>query len=280
MRRIRAALAAALFVVLPVAGQQTETIPPVVPPQNPPVAAPAAPAQPLGGFLEVGGDYHGLSNGFGVWNGGYWRSLFSLGDHNFNAEVTGQREFDDIGIYLGAGDSYTFTPNWYGSVNVGTSLGGFFYPRVRADAFINRKLLARKQFIVNFGAGYYAAKDVHRDYSFSGGAVYYFAGPWIFETGARFNISTPGRVFSPSGFVALTQGRNKQHYVVVRAGFAREAYQIIGPAAVLSDFVSQDFGLTWRQWVGKNWGINAVGQYYHNPSYERGGISFGIFKDF
>lgn len=275
------ALAVLLSVLLSAAmGQQPPdtTLPP--PLENPPLPAPGTQAQPLGGFVEFGGNYHSLTNGFGIWNGGYLRAFVPAGNHGFNAEVVGEREFGDTGVYFGVGDTYTFNPDWYGSLSVGSSIGGFFYPRVRADAFINRKLLARKQLIVNFGAGHYAAKDVHRDYSFSTGAVYYFSQPWIFETGMRFNISTPGDVFSPSGFVALTQGQQKKHYLVARAGFAREAYQIIGPRAVLSDFVSQEASLTWRKWTGKNWGINVVGDYYHNPSYERGGISFGIFKDF
>jgi YaiO family outer membrane protein len=277
---VLAAILSWLLLSLPAAAQNPAEGPfPAPTQQNPPVAAPT-PAQPLNGFVEFGGNYHALSNGFGNWNGGYMRTIITSGNHTFNGEVAGQREFGDTGVYFGAGDTYTFNSDWYGSLSLGTSVGGFFYPRVRADAFINRKLLGRKQLIVNFGSGYYAAKDVHRDYSFSSGVVYYFSGPWIFETGARFNVSRPGNVFSPSGFVAVTQGRNKQHYLVGRAGFAREAYQIVGPGAVISDFVSQEVSLTWRKWAGKNWGINAVGEYYHNPIYERGGISVGIFKDF
>ena len=278
MTRSLAHVALVLLALRPALGQQTETAPPSIPPQVPPIAAPAAPV--LDRFIEVGGDYHKLTNGFGIWNGGYLRTVITTGNHVLNGEVNGGREFGDTGIYFGAGDTYTFNNNWYGSLHLGSSVGGFFYPRFRVDAFINRKLLERKQLIVNFGGGYYAAKDVHRDYSASTGMVYYFTSPWIFETGTRFNVSTPGRIFSPSGFVALTQGRNKKHYVVMRGGFAREAYQIIGPGAVLSDFVSQEASLTWRQWLGKTWGINTIGEYYHNSSYERAGISFGIFKDF
>jgi YaiO family outer membrane protein len=280
VKRVLLASAAWLALAWPVAAQNTTESPlPAPPPQNPPVAG-TAPPQPLNGFVEVGGNYHELTNGFGIWNGGYLRTVVSSRSHTFNGEIAGEREFGDTGVFLSAGDTFTFSPDWYGSLSLGTSVGGFFYPRVRVDAFINRKLLESRQLIINFGSGYYAAKDVHRDYSASTGIAYYFSTPWIFETGARFTVSTPGNVFAPSGFVAITQGRHKRHYVVARAAFAHEAYEIVGPDTVLTDFVSQEASLTWRKWLGENWGINAVGEYYHNPSYERGGISFGIFKDF
>ncbi len=76
------------------------------------------------------------------------------------------------------------------------------------------------------------------------------------------------------------KGRNKHHYVTVNAGFGEEAYQIVGPNTVLSRFLSQNLTITWRQWTGKNWGFNFVADYYHSPFYQRGGGSFGFFKEF
>jgi YaiO family outer membrane protein len=80
--------------------------------------------------------------------------------------------------------------------------------------------------------------------------------------------------------VAVTEGRNKHHYVTVNAGFGQEAYQIVGPSTVLTRFPSQNTTITWRQWTGKNWGFNLVGEYYHSPFYERGGGSIGFFREF
>lgn len=234
----------------------------------------------LGNYAEAGGNYLTLTNGFGDWAGGYVRGVVTRGKNIWNAEVNGQREFGDGGMYLAAGDTHNFNPDWYGSVTAGSSLGGFFWPRFRADGFINKKWLGREQWITTYGFGYYAAKDVHRDHSFFVGSTYYFAKPWIVEEGIRFNISNPGSVFSPSGFVAVTQGRNQQHYVTLRAGFGVEAYQLVGPTVTLTDFKSQTFTATWRQWVSKNWGINLVGDYYYSPFYERGGASFGFFREF
>jgi YaiO family outer membrane protein len=87
-------------------------------------------------------------------------------------------------------------------------------------------------------------------------------------------------VFSPAGFVAVTEGTNKRYYVTVNAGFGEEAYQIVGPNTVLNRFESQNLTITWRQWTGKNWGFNFVADYYHNPFYQRGGGSFGFFREF
>jgi YaiO family outer membrane protein len=234
----------------------------------------------LTNFVEAGGDYQSLSNSFGHWDGGYARGSVTTGKNIWNAEVNGQHEFGDAGVYLGAGDTYNFNPDWFGSLAVGSSVGGFFWPRFRTDAFINKKWMSRKQLITTFGFGYYAAKDVHRDHSFFLGSTYYFVKPWIVEEGIRLNVSNPGSVFSPAAFVAVTQGRNKGHYVTVRVGFGKEAFQLIGPTASLSDFESQTLTVTWRQWIGKNWGVNVVGDYYHSPFYQRGGPSVGFFREF
>jgi YaiO family outer membrane protein len=249
-------------------------------PQQPDADVPQPGLKQLSNYVEAGGDYLALTNGFGHWAGGYARGVVTKGNNIWNAEVNGQHEFGDAGVYLAAGDTYNFNPDWYGSVTVGSSAGGFFWPRFRGDGFINKKWMGRKQLITTFGFGYYAAKDVHRDHSFFAGSTYYFTKPWILEEGIRFNVSNPGSVFSPAGFVAVTQGRNQQHYLTLRAGFGVEAYQLVGPTATLTDFESQTFTVTWRQWVGTNWGVNLVGDYYHSPFYQRGGTSFGFFREF
>lgn len=234
----------------------------------------------LTNFVESGGSYQTLTNGFGDWAGGYSRGVYDHSKNVWSAEVNGQREFGDAGAYFAAGNTHTLNPDWYGSLTVGSSMGGFFWPRFRADGFLNKKWLPRKQWITTVGYGYYQAKDVHRNHYIYAGSTYYFEKPWIIEEGLYLNISNPGAVFAPSGFVAVTEGRIKHHYVTVRAGFGEEGYQLVGPTATLSQFQSQTVTITWRKWVGRNWGFNFVGDYYHNPSYTRGGSSFGVFKEF
>jgi len=271
----------------PAKAQQNQDPPAADPPQSPSQQQPTAEAPPalaqekiLTNFVEAGGSYRQLTNGFGDWSGGYARGVYSEGKNIWSGEINGQHEFGDGGVYLAAGDTYNINPDWYASLTLGSSVGGFFWPRFRADAFLNRKWLSRKQLITTLGYGYYAAKDVHRDQSVFIGTTYYFTKPWILDDGVRFNVSNPGAVFSPSGFAALTQGTNKHHYITLNAEFGEEAYQLVGPAAVLSRFNSQSLTITWRQWTGKNWGFDLIADYYHSPFYERGGGSFGLFKEF
>lgn len=265
-------------------GQQTSTAPD--PPQSAmqdtgtPGAVPPLPEKILTNFVEAGSSYESLSNNFGSWSGGFIRGVVTSGKNNWNAEINGQREFGDAGVYMAAGDTYTLNSDWYGSLTLGSSVGGFFWPRFRVDGFLNRKWAARKQFITTIGVGYDAAKDVHRDHTAYLGTVYYFERPWIIEDGVHFNVSNPGTAFSASGFVAVTEGRNKRHYITLNVGFGEEAYQLIGPTTVLNRFPSQTASLTWRQWFGKNWGFNLVSDFYHNPFYHRGGTSLGFFREF
>jgi YaiO family outer membrane protein len=279
-RNIAVALLLSLASALAASAQQDSTT--AASPQQAGTDVPTAPApdKTLTNYVEVGGSYRQLSNDFGDWSGGYARGVYAEGKNIWNGEVNGQHEFGDAGVYLAAGDTYNFNPDWYASLTLGSSVGGFFWPRFRADAFLNHKLLSRKQLIATLGYGYYASKDVHRDQSVFLGTTYYFQKPWIIEDGIRFNVSNPGVVFSPAGFVAVTEGTNKHHYVTVNAGFGEEAYQIVGPTTVLTQFQSQNLTITWRQWTGKNWGFNFVADYYHSPFYQRGGGSFGLFKEF
>lgn len=234
----------------------------------------------LTNYVEAGGSMAGLTNSFGNFSGGYARASITAGRHVIFGEINGQREFGDGGVYFAAGDTYDFNSDWYASATLGSSAGGFFWPRVRFDGSINRKFLERRQLVANIGYGYYKAKDEHYDQGFSLGSVYYFGKPWIVEEGIRFNVSHPGAVFSPSAFVAVTQGTNKKHYVTLRLGFGEEAYQLVGQTATLNDFTSQTYTVTWRQWVGKNWGFNAVADFYHSPFYVRSGGILGVFKEF
>jgi YaiO family outer membrane protein len=256
----------------------------IEPQQSEQVASTSSPesADPklLRNYVELGGSYLPLSNNFGHWSGGYGRGSIDQGKNVWFAEINGQHEFEDAGVYFAVGDTYTINDDWYAALTVGSSAGGFFWPRYRADAFINKKWLGHKQWITTVGYGFYASKDVHRDDSFYVGTTYYFSKPWIVEEGIRFNISNPGTVTSPSAFVAVTQGRNKQHYLTVRVGLGEEAYQLVGPTATINDFQSQTVTVTWRKWMGRNWGLNLIGDFYHSPFYVKGGSMMGFFKEF
>ncbi len=282
-RRLKVVLVlSSLVFAMQTQGQTSAASPEPAPASASPVvvAQPEAQTKPLTNFVETGGDYLSLTNGFGSWSGGYSRGVYEQGKNIWNAEINGQREFGDAGVYFAAGDTYNFNSDWYGALTFGSSAGGFFWPRFRTDGFLNKKWLGRKQWITTTGVSYVMSKDAHRDHSFYLGTTYYFERPWIVEEGVYFNVSHPGAVFAPAGFVAVTQGHNRQQYITVRAGFGEEAYQLIGPTASLSQFNSQTLTITWRKWMGPNWGFNFVGDYYHSPFYLRGGSSFGFFKEF
>src|SRR5579863_3490797 len=77
---------------------------------EPVVAASPAEAQPkpLTNYVETGGNYLTLTNGFGHWDGGYARAVYEKASNVWNAEMNGQQEFGDAGVYFAAGDTHTF----------------------------------------------------------------------------------------------------------------------------------------------------------------------------
>lgn len=245
------------------------------------IATDETPFKPSG-MLEGGGNYHAVSNDFGDWSGQYLKGELQFDKNNrWNAELLNQREFGDTGQYGAIGNTHIFNEDWYSVINVGAGINGDFLPRHRVDAFINRKWMAQRQLVTTLGIGEYKAMDSHDDKSLFLGTSYYAQTiPWIFEAGIRFNQSDPGNVNSISQFVAVTQGRDKEHFITLRYGFGKEAYQIISSGQTLSEFNSQEVSLQLRKWVGSNWGFNTRAEYYDNPNYNRAGITFGIFKEF
>jgi YaiO family outer membrane protein len=251
-----------------------------VPPRGYAATAAASPPPQATGSVEVGTDHSSLTASYPDWNGFFLRTVWQRGDRNIWAgELVQRSEFNDRGVFYSLRNTHNFSPDWYTNLS-GSSSGGFFLPRAQVNAFINRKWLRRRDLVTTLGLGYNVAKDDHRDMSYALGATYYFRAPWIVEGGVRWNDSTPGSVLSRSQFIAITEGRNKQHYLTLRYGFGREAYQIIGPDTALADFPSHEVSLTYRRWINKDWGLTLTGSYYSNPSYQRQGITIGTFKDF
>ncbi len=233
------------------------------------------------GSVEAGGDYQGVSNGFGDWFGQYAKGEIQTDkNNNWNGELLHQREFGTTGTYAALGNTHTFNQDWYSTVDIGGGAGGEFLPRQRVDVFINRKWLDQRQLVTTIGLGEDHAMDSHSDRSIFFGGTYYFAAPWIVQGGIRFNESDPGSIEATSQFVAVTQGRDKEHFLTLRYGFGKEAYQIIDNDQTLSNFNSQQVSLQLKEWVGKDWGFDTTAEAYHNPNYDRNGITFGIFKEF
>jgi YaiO family outer membrane protein len=285
-RRLALAFVLGIALASPAVGQeQGRQEPPTTPADFPPVPpkepAPGVPEPPLSGFVEAGLNYNILTDGQKDWFGQYVRGVVDYKHRDiFAYEIFHLEKFGDQGTFFALGNTHVFTPEWYTSISVGTSAGGFFWPQFRVDAFLSKKWLERQQLITTIGFGYHDAKDVHYDYDLFIGATYYFDGPWIVEAGLHYNISEPGDVTAPGPFIAVTNGRNKEYFLVLRFGFGREAYQVVGPTTSITDFASQVVTLTWRKWLTRDWGFKVQGEYYHNPFYERFGFELGIFRDF
>lgn len=240
-----------------------------------PVIAPEA-----RGSFSLGASHSTLSSGFGTWNAAEARLVVEQGSNTWYGDVARRRQFDDHGTAFGAGLSHIFNPDWYASGFISGSSGGFFLPRQRIDLFLHRKWLADRSLVTTLGAGHVEAKDGHRDNSVFLAATLYTRHKLVMEAGVRLNRSDPGGIDSTRPFLALTWGEAKRQYLSARVDWGREAYQLIGPGAAISDFESTLATVGWRRWISRDMGIQVTGEYYDNPNYRRRGIGLAFFRDF
>ena len=245
-----------------------------------PQAAPAAPiltAAPTPIEIDTYASYQNLSAGYGQWSEAGALGTYAVGANVLQGQLAAMRRFGEPGKYAGFGDTLTINPDWYASLNVGAGDGAFYLPRYRVDAFINRKLLARKNLVATLGLSYYLAPDGHTDRSVGLGAIYYFTQPLVLQGEVRFNNSNPGGVNTRQQFIAATWGQAKTTQIIGRYAWGMEGYQTIGAGVQLVDFHSTDASLAVRHWLGPNWGVSAMLERYQNPYYNRKGITLGLF---
>lgn len=247
--------------------------------------APTIAAQPTPhaniGYAEAGAEIHSLTGNYPNWSGVYAKGeAKSSNSDSWNIETVSQRKFDDGGFYGAIGNTHTFNENWFSNLTFGAGRDAFFLPKYRIDGFLNHKWGNKKQFITSIGIGFYKAMQIYEDKNISLGAAYYFDSPFILQGGIRFNRSSPGSVDAVSGWGAITEGRDKKHFITLRYGYGEEAYELLGENIAINNFYSHDVSLNWRQWLGEDWGLNLRGEFYHNPSYVRRGIALGIFREF
>ena len=235
---------------------------------------------PISQQLELYTSQQHLSDGYDNWHETGIRGSYEIGVQRFQAELATMRRFGESGNYLGIGDTIIFNPDWFGTFSVGVGDGAAYLPRYRIDAFVNRKLLPSKNLVGTLGAGYYHAPDGHIDRNVSLGATYYFSEPWIVQAEIRFNTSNPGAVRTHQQFIAATWGHDKQTQITARYGWGGEGYQSIGEGAALADFRSKQGSLTWRHWLGPQWGVAVHVERYTNPYYQRNGVNASVFWQF
>lgn len=228
--------------------------------------------------IEAGASASAVDHGYGNWTSLYLRGSWTLDPSTvIQPEIVPSQQFHDRGTFIGLGATRVLNDDWYAFGAAATSAGGFYLPQFRGTAVLNRKLLSSRQLVLNVGASYANWKDAHTDLGISAGGAYYFAAPWIVEAGTTWNSSRPGNVASQSYFGAVTEGRNGSHYLILRAGGGREAYQVLSAGHSITDFSSNSISLTWRQWVTRGAGVTMAGERYTNPFYHRTGFSLGGF---
>lgn len=232
-------------------------------------------------FVEGGLNYSSLSNGYADWKGIFVRGSWQQNANNvWEAEILRESEYDAWGTYYSAGLTHTFNEDWYGSVSLGASDGAFFFPKLRADAFINRKLLKERNLVATLGVGYEQAQQVNSDTSFYLGASYYFEQPWVIEGGIRFNRSNPGPENSHRYRIAVTYGQAFKRYLIAEYDWGTEAYQYVSTDVSILNFNSRILTLTWREWLARDWGFALRGEFYQSDEYNRTGAQISVFKHF
>lgn len=236
-----------------------------------------AQAPPSRATLDIGYGESRLSAGYGAWQDIYARAVVASGADVWRLEAMGRRAFGDSGVYIGTGVTHTIDRSWHGSLGVGTSAGGFFFPRVYVGASLARKWLTRRQLVTTSAMSYYGQKDAHRDLLWTSSVIYYFMRPAVVETGVIVGRSSPGAIVSQTPFVAATVGRPSQRTFAARFAAGREAYQRIGADRSLVAFSSQTLSVGWREVLSADAGVAAQLDHYRNPAYRRTGLSAGLF---
>jgi len=279
IKTILAGIAACVLLTGMSVAQDTGT----APPQG--ASIPGLGAVPLGltgpGYIEVGGGYSDMyPRPYVPWRDAYVRILASGGRNTFSGEGSRQDRYGDTGWFYGAGISRTLSDSWFADVHAGSSVGGFFLPKLRLDSSINGKFLRNKQLVLSGAFGYDKSKQVNHDFRFGPAFTYYT--PWsvVAQGGVNFVRSNPGNLLDMSEYLSLTQGHDKEHYITVRAEFGREGYEVVGPETTLQDFAFRQYSATWRQWLGVDWGVNIMFNHENTPFYRRNGGTVGIFFEY
>jgi YaiO family outer membrane protein len=231
------------------------------------------------GWVQVEGFYHDVSNGFGDWKGAGLRIHAPVGNSTiWNIDAIGEKAFGDRGGYLSIGNRRQFGPSWFTYLSVGSGTGDFLFPDLRTDFTLGKAWLPRRDLVTMVGMTYVNAKQGFEDFALEGSLAVYFPRV-VVQAGGRVNWSYPDAVRSGRGFGAVTIGRERSRTLTIRGSGGWEGYQLTGVDSTRQRFRSQEGSLAWREWLG---GGGAVGVFlqaevYHNPFYDRKGLTLGIF---
>ncbi len=228
-------------------------------------------------WIEAGGFYQRVANGFGDWKGAYSRAVIAGSRNVWYLDARAQEAFRDQGVYGSVSNVHTLSGRVYSQLGIGAGTGDFVLPDLRFDASLSVKLGRTRRVIATAGGTWVDAKSGYRDRSVFGALTWYAAAAVMIEGGSRLTWSDPGSVASARGYGSLSLGRNGSTLVTLRGSAGSEGYQLTGVAQTLRRFDSQEAGVNLRQWIGATSGLVLGGDWYHNPFYTRSGASLGLF---
>ncbi|BDT69928.1 hypothetical protein os1_41200 [Comamonadaceae bacterium OS-1] len=196
---------------------------------------------------------------------------------NLQSELMQERKFGEHGGTLALAYTAFFAPDWFATGTLVAGNGGPNWAKWRADLQVSTKWLDQRQ-LVTSAALYHAVFDGGRsDSGLRLSASWYLPAPAVVEAGVTFNLSQPGSVNSDMPYAAITFGRTGEQYLSMRVSNGTESYQALGAGAQLVNFHSRAVGVTWRRWIGPQWGFTAQAEHYRNPTYQRQTLGLGLF---
>ena len=228
--------------------------------------------------VELFGDRHAVSGGFGNWTGIGVRVTAPTSTRDvWFVEALQRSAFTDAGTYVAGANQHVWNDRWYSFVSVAAGTGDFVLPDLRFDASLSRKWGERRAIVTTLGTTLVDAKRGYREVGVSGSLTAYISPAIVAEGGIRATRSTPGDVDVARALGALTLGRTGRGYLVFRGSSGREGYQLLGPGAVPRRFTSHEGAVSWRHWLRPTGGFLVQGERYANPFYRRTGVTVGIF---
>ena len=272
----------ALAIALPVHAQTVNPIVESAPagstPNVPIVTAPLPVDAPRPITVDLIGGHGWLTNNQPAANAVNLRAVYDLpyGD-TVRAEVLDETKFGSHGGVVGGSYTAVLGTDWLLTGTLAFGHGGLNWAKVRTDVEVGKKWLEAKNLVTRIAA-YRAVYDGDR--SDTGGRVsvaYYTDNHFVFEAGGLYNVSQPSSVSSQQGFASVTWGLPGRQYLSARFSSGTEAYQAIGDGRQLVGFHSKSYGLGWRQWIDRSWGLSLGAEYYRNPSYARTTALLGAF---
>lgn len=230
--------------------------------------------------IEFGGVSYGYNAGIAPWRGAVVRTQFVRGPRMvWTGEAVAEHRFGEPSFAYkiqNAADLGT----WITRVAVRTSNGGFYNPRLRADVSLGKKLFPGRKVIFMVGGTYRDGRDGHQDAAVIAETQWYLKSWLIAQASVRFQQSNPGNARSRYQDVALTLGKQGKATVVLHAAAGTEAYQIVDPLVIYTDFHSQLARVAYRQWFTRDSGLTVSASHYSNPYYQRIGVELSLFFGF